>query len=193
LAGANVIGNSAGFAWSGDGPETHYQIQIATDAQFTQLFLERDIVGTPRIEVEHVPTGRHFWRVRAVDDHGESGDWSAAQEFTQRQASPTPFPPTFAAHEMQLHWDHQEGMRYHVQIARNPEFTTPVLDQTVDTPTLSMRRLRMGTYYARVQTIAEDGTAAPFGSPEKFVAPVPLWLEILLPAVTAATVLAIVL
>jgi hypothetical protein len=193
LEGTNFIGTRAGFAWSRPGPETHYQLQIAADVQFTQLFLERDIEGISEVDIENVPPGRYFWRVRATDDRSESGDWSAVHEFIQRQASPTPFPPTLAPHAMQFHWDPQDGMRYHVQIARTPEFAAPVVDQTVDTPTLSTRRLHLGTYYARVQTIAEDGTAAPFGEPVKFEAPVPLWLKILVPAVTAATVLAIVI
>ncbi len=196
LRGTSVIGDGAGFAWSGTGPEAHpgpqghYRVQIATDAQFTQMFLERDLEGTSRIDVEHVPPGRYFWRVCATDTRGESGDWSAVQDFVQRQASPTPSPPTFANHEMQFHWDPQNGMHYRVQIARDPNFTAPLLDQTLDTPRLSTHRLRLGGYYARVQTIAADGSTAPFGTAVKFEAPVPLWLKLLLPA---AAVLAIVI
>ncbi len=131
-----------------------------------------------------MPPGRYFWRVRAADDRGEVGDWSAAQEFTQRQASPTPSPPTFVKREMQFHWDAQDGMRYRVEIARDPQFSRPLLDQTLDTPTLLTRRLRMGTYYVRVQTIAADGSPVPFGKAVQFDIPAPLWLKILLPALT---------
>jgi hypothetical protein len=82
---------------------------------------------------------------------------------------------------MQLHWDPQDGMRYRLQIACDPRFAAPLLDQTLDQPGLSAHRLHPGTYYSRVQTIAEDGTKAPFGAPREFEVPVPLWLKIVLP------------
>ncbi len=182
LPGVNVIGDGGSFSWSGGpGAAGHYRVQIARDPQFTQMFLERDVGAEARFDVAHVPPGKYFWRVAAVDARGESGDWSPAQEYTQRQSSPTPYPPAFTGHEMQLHWDPQDGMRYHVQISRNPQFTTALLDQTLDQPNLSMRRLHLGTYYSRVQTVAEDGSTAPFGAPREFVVPMPLWLKIVLP------------
>jgi hypothetical protein len=189
IPGASVIGDSAGLGWSAIGPEVHYRVQIAQDAQFTQMFLDRDTAQATHVDVEHVLPGRYFWRVCATDNRGESGDWSPTQEFTQRRASPTPFPPTFASRKLQLSWDPQEGMHYQVQIARDPQFSAPVLDQTLDTAALSAQRFRPGLYYARVQTIAEDGSKAPFGKAVEFRVPLPLWLKILAPA---AALLAIV-
>jgi hypothetical protein len=133
LPGSNVIGDRGSFAWSGGpGVVGHYRVQIARDPQFTQMFLEREVGADAHFDVAQVPPGKYFWRVAAVDGRGESGDWSPAQEYTQRQSSPTPNPPAFTGHEMQLHWDPQDGVRYHVQIARNPQFTAALLDQTLD-------------------------------------------------------------
>jgi hypothetical protein len=182
LPGTTAIGERGSFAWSGGpGAAGRYRIQIARDPQFAQMFLEREVGAEARFDVADVPPGKYFWRVAAVDSRDESGDWSAAQEYTQRQSSPTPYPPAFSGHEMQLHWDPQDGMRYHVQIARNPQFTAALLDQTLDQPGLSMRRLHLGTYYSRVQTVAEDGSKAPFGAPRQFEVPMPLWMKIVLP------------
>ena len=182
LPGTNVIGDRNAFAWSsGPGAGVHYRLQIARDPQFTQMFLERDISQATSVDVANVPPGRYFWRVSAVDGRGESSEWSQVQEYTQRQSSPTPYPPAFTGHEMQFHWDPQDGMRYHLQIAREPRFTAPLLDQTLDEPNSSMRRLHPGTYYSRVQTIAADGSKAPFGAARKFEVPIPLWLKIVLP------------
>ncbi len=182
LPGTSVIGDGGAFAWSGGlGAGGHYRLQIAQDPQFTQMFLERDIGEATHVDVANVLPGRYFWRVSAVDARGESSDWSQVQEYTQRQSSPTPDPPAFTRHEMQFHWDPQEGMRYRLQISRDPRFTAPLLDQTLDQPSSSMRRLRPGTYYSRVQTIAADGSKAPFGAVRKFAVPLPLWLKIVLP------------
>jgi hypothetical protein len=192
LQGTNIIGDGAGFAWTGIGPEARYRVQIARDEQFTDIFLESDIAQATHVDVQHVPPGRYFWHVRAADNQGGSGDWSPAQEFTQRQPSPTPFPPAFANREIQLHWDPQDGMRYHVQMAREPEFRAPLLDQTLDAPILSVHRLRPGTYYVRLQTIAADGSEAPFGTAAEFEVPAPLWLKFLVPVVTVLTMILVV-
>ncbi len=181
LPGTNVVGDGAAFAWSGLGPGVLYRLQIARDANFTELFLERDAGEVAHVEVDRVPPGHYFWRVAGVNDRGEAGEWSPAQEYIQRQVAPTPSLPTFAGREMQLHWEPQSGVRYRIQIARDPQFKAPLLDQALDTPSLSTRRPRMGVYYARIQTIAEDGSPGPFGESRKFEVPVPLWLKILLP------------
>jgi hypothetical protein len=183
LPGSKVIGDHGAFTWSNGptGSGSRYRLQIARDLQFSQIFVERDTGEATRFEMASVPPGRYFWRVCAVDSRGEAGDWSEAQEYTQRQSSPTPYPPALSRHEMQVHWDPQEGMHYRLQIARESEFKSPVLDQALDQPVMATRRLRPGTYYARVQTIARDGSEAPFGAPREFEVPMPLWLKIVLP------------
>ncbi len=181
LPGTDVIGAGAAFTWRGLGPGIRQRLQIARDANFTNLFLERDAGEATHAEVEQVPPGHYFWRVAGVNDKGEAGEWSPAQEYIQRQVAPTPSAPTFVGREMQLHWEPQAGVRYRIQVARDPEFKAPLLERTLDTPGLSMRRPRMGVYYARVQTIAEDGSTGPFGESRKFEVPVPLWLKITLP------------
>jgi hypothetical protein len=184
LPGAVTVGDGSAFAWSGSEPGTRYRVQIARDAGFSALLLDQDAGESAHLEIEHVPPGRYFWRVGGVNAQGELGDWSPAQEYVQLLAAPTPGPAVFVAHEMQLHWDPQSGVRYRVQIARDPTFKSVLVDRTLEAPTVSIRRPRPGTYYARVQTIAEDGSTAPFGKTATLHVPVPLWLKILLPTLT---------
>jgi hypothetical protein len=146
------------------------------------MFLERDSGEATHVDVAEVPPGRYFWRVCTVDARGESGDWSPAQGYIQRQSSPTPYPPVLTRHDMRFRWDPQEGMRYHLQVSRDPGFKTTLLDeQTLSESSASLRRLYPGTYYLRVQTIAADGSQAPFGVARKFDVPVPLWVRIVVP------------
>jgi predicted phage tail protein len=190
LPDASIVGDGAAFAWADLGPGMRYRVQIARDAGFTDLLVERDAIEAAQLDVEHVPAGRYFWRVAALNDRGESGEWSPAQVFTQRRHAPTPDEPAFPARELQLKWQPQEGVRYRVQIARDPDFRTMSHDETRDEPSLTMRRPRPGIYYARIQTIYPDGGTAPFGDARKFDVPVPLWLKILLPLAVAAAALA---
>lgn len=190
LPDASVVGDGATFTWAGTGPGIQYRVQIARDAGFTELLLQRDAIEGTQIDVGNVPAGRYFWRVAAVNDRGESGDWSPSQAFTQRYPAPRPDVPTFPKREMQLKWQAQEGVRYRVQVARDSEFSTMLVDQTLDEPHLSTRRPRAGIYYARVSTVSSDGSETPFGETRQFEVPVPLWLKILLPLAALAAALA---
>jgi hypothetical protein len=181
LPDANVVGNGATFAWTSVVPEARYRLQIARDASFTDLLVERDAGEAAQVDIEQVPPGRYFWRVAGVNAQGERGAWTAAQAFTQRRPSPTPHEPTFVSRQMQMKWQPEDGTRYRVQIARDPEFRTPLIDQTLDEAGMSIHRPRPGIYYARIQTLAADGGTAPFGEPRQFEVPLPRWLQILLP------------
>jgi hypothetical protein len=185
--GAVAVGEGAAFAWSALEPGFRYRVQIARDKNFTDGLLERNVGQATQINIDRVAPGHYFWRVAGVNDRDEHGDWSPIQEYTQLQAAPVPSPPTFKDREMQLQWESRSGLSYRIQIARDPEFTSPLLDQRLDAPSVSMRRPRAGIYYARVQTIAEDGSTTPFGEARRFEVPAPRWLKILLPLLTLLT------
>ena len=179
MNGASIIGGGAAFSWQGLGSGVRYRVQIARDADFNEMFFDRDTGEVTHVSLDQIPSGRYFWRVSAADSSGQSGDWSSVQEYTQRKASPVPYGPQFTRHEMQLRWDPQEGMRYRVQIASDAQFNEPLLDQTLDSPNLTTRRYHPGMYYARIQTVAADGSVAPFGQSLRFQVPVPPWVFLL--------------
>ena len=185
--------NRLQFGWPAVLNATRYRLQLAPDAEFHSFVVDA-VLDAPQADLPAPADGSYWLRVRAIDGLGLEGHDTVVSfvqhelPAPQRQPSPTPFPPTFAKHEMQLHWDPQDGMRYRVQISRDPQFNAPLADQTLDAPTISTRRLHPGTYFARVQTIAADGSTAPFGTPVKFEIHSPLWLKLLLPALTVLAV-----
>jgi hypothetical protein len=186
--GADVVAD-ARFVWSAVGESADYRLQIARDPDFSQVVLERDAGNLTRVEIPGIDPGRYYWRVSAANGRGEWGEWSPGREYEQWKVSPTPYPPAVAGREMQLHWDPQEGLRYHLQIAREPGFSHPLIDETLDEPETSMARLRAGTYYARVQTVAQDDSKAPFGKALQFGVPVPLWIKLLGPVLVLVAAL----
>jgi hypothetical protein len=192
IPGTNTA-NRLQFGWPAVLNATRYRLQLAPDAEFHSFLVDAEL-DAPQADLPAPPDGSYWLRVRAIDGLGLEGHDTVVSfvqhelPVPQRQASPTPFPPAFAKHEMQFHWDPQEGMHYRVQISRDPQFNAALVDQTLDSPTLSTRRLHLGTYYARVQTIAADGGTAPFGTPVKFEIPTPLWLKLLVPALAVLVV-----
>lgn len=70
------------FAWTSSADLAFYQIQIATDAQFTNIIAEQsDLTGTSLSNIRLNALTTYYWRVRASNTCGE-GDWSGVQQFT---------------------------------------------------------------------------------------------------------------
>ncbi|OYW24405.1 MAG: hypothetical protein B7Z49_03005, partial [Hydrogenophilales bacterium 12-63-5] len=64
---------------------------------------------------------------------------------------------------------------YQLQIARDPEFSQPILDKVIDTEQIQIDRPEPGAYYLRIKTIDADGFAGPFGAPQKLDIPASKW------------------
>ena len=95
----------------------------------------------------------------------------AAAQATPGQANPEPgvailLPISgarFEPSEVPLTWYSVAGaVRYRVQLAAEPSFATPLLDETVEAPPLTAGPLPPGEYYWRVQAMAADGSPADF-------------------------------
>jgi len=70
---------SIGFAWEGTPGQT-FEFQVARDAAFTQLVLERKLTQ-PGIELPQPGTGRFYVRLRATDPDGFVGPYTTPQYF----------------------------------------------------------------------------------------------------------------
>jgi hypothetical protein len=184
-AGERVIGPAVLLRWTSIDAAAGYRIEVARDMAFTDLLTQADVPGAD-LTLRDVPVGHYFWRVASRSHEGELGDWSPSRDLAVRPPAPTPEQPDMQRRGMQLRWNGERGARYRVQIAQRADFSRLVLDQIVDAPQLSTRRLSPGVYYARVQTIDGDGHADPFGEPREFQVPLPRW-------VPAAAVLVVLL
>jgi len=85
---AGTLEAEAYFDWGDvtDPSGVSYTLQVASDAHFTNLVLEKE--GLPRSEYtvaegELAPTGReaYYWRVKAVDGASNEGEWSPSGLF----------------------------------------------------------------------------------------------------------------
>ncbi len=66
--------------WNEIGGATAYEVEIAKTAEFSKVSSRRK-VNSPVLGLPDPPRGRLFWRVRAVNAAGKSGNWSAARQF----------------------------------------------------------------------------------------------------------------
>jgi hypothetical protein len=143
--------------------------------------------------------GRYTWRVATRSADGEEGPFGDWQSFTRRPppAVPTVGPPRHDAGVVTLSWSvAEEGSRYSLQLARDPQFTDLVLEQTVSSAEARLERPAPGRYFLRVRAIGPDGFESEFGPAQSFdiEAPAPPrktwpWRRLLLPAVPVVLVI----
>jgi hypothetical protein len=66
------------FVWQKQSGAINYQIEIAADGAFTGLIIDKTVGDSFYTHNVGLHNGRHYWRVRAQNDHSIWGDWSDA-------------------------------------------------------------------------------------------------------------------
>ncbi len=86
--------NPPNFSWRADSKSKHWEIQCASDPDFTNITYHQAGLET----FVHTPAsvfdpGTYYWRYRGVDADGKPSQWSVSREFTLREdALPMPMP-----------------------------------------------------------------------------------------------------
>lgn len=172
------------FGWSRPADIDRYRLQVSRDDAFAKLVVDESAYRGERYTpaTELVP-GRYYWRVASIDDAGTRGPWSDASAFEYRVVPDVPAPeaPALGESEIDFHWrDAGAGMRYQFQLDTDPEFPSPTLDRTTDSPAISIKRPAADQYFFRVRTIDDTGYSSPWSPVQSFSISGSLW-QLLLP------------
>jgi hypothetical protein len=177
---AVVVGDRVAFAWARPAGATGFDLEVASEAAAQPASPGARPLTDARAELPLTP-GRYTWRVRSratlADGRIDVGPWSDALAFTLK-ARPPAGPPAQAdaagKTSLALRWPAGlAGDRYHVQVARDAAFGSPLVDRVVDAPALSEPRPEAGAYAVRVAIVNADGIEGPFGPAQTFeVAPI---------------------
>ncbi len=152
------------FAMPGSEPERGYRVQIAANPEFDGVLFDRSYTSTI-IRGPDLPDGSYYIRVRAIDRNRLEG-LNAQLRFAVNARPEAPFPvsPQPGQGVLQetptLNWARLQGdLRYHVQVAADPEFSDVVFDRAeiADNETTLTEPLPIGKYYWRVAAIDREG------------------------------------
>lgn len=167
--------------WAPTPGVTRYRLQVAEDGDFAAL--KRDeIVSGNSIELA-LPPGVYHWRVAGVLGEGgatRAGPFGAVNVFDQRAVPDLPAmeEPQFSPNSLLLRWKPTAaGQGVQLQLARGPDFVSPLVDQRTWAAQLQLARPPAGTYYWRLRSIVGDGPAGGFGPAQAFAVPALSWWE----------------
>lgn len=162
------------FAWAKVEGAAGSRVQIARDAGFAEPLLDENVRGLRWRPERALEPGGYFWRVASRDGEGRLGRFGNALPFQVSDAPVDPGlePPQAAQGKLTLRWQRGEpGQRYRVQISRKPDFSKLLLERVVDEPQIELDRPGGGAWQVRVQTIEDDGYAAPYGPTQEIRLP----------------------
>ncbi len=151
----------------------HYEVQIDNNSDFsspeaTGSTAAGDITDSKFTPLSDLASNTKFyWRVRSLNDAGESSAWSASRTFRTALTPPVLNAPADAANLLELRppfdWSDVPGATgYTIQIANNPNFK-PVLrtgNPAASTYLPTTDLTKNATLYWRVQTRGTNGPSA---------------------------------
>jgi hypothetical protein len=179
-----VVEARARFVWSTPIGINQFHFQLATDPDFRELAIDNAQVKQGHyVSNIDLVLGNYYWRVAAIDEKEGAGPFSDAQYFRRVAPAPALEEPEISEEHLQIRWRAGlPGQQYQFQLAKEPSFSAPLIDQIVDEPGITLDKPDGGTYYMRIRTIEADGLKNPFGITQTLDVPrkQPWWMLLLL-------------
>ncbi|MEO8059970.1 MAG: FecR domain-containing protein [Burkholderiales bacterium] len=169
------------FSWASNVEAPRARLQVASDASFNNVLLERDNLADATLSAPFDAAGVYHWRLASLRPNGERGPYGDAQRFELR---PLPEPPKGGpaadGKTLIFSWGARAEDRQQVQLARDQNFTEIVAQDELKLaewvlPTPS----RGGSYFFRYRSVEPDGFTGPYSSTLSIELPrdwSPLWL-----------------
>ena len=192
--GATTTAARPQFRWTEGTTGTRYRLQISQPGRPDPLapfvpFIEQTVSGSQAIPDQDLVPGTYRWRVATLRESQASGPFSDALPFQRVLAGPEAqiAPPNGS--RLDLRWSAQPAAaQYRLQVARDADFTAPLVDVLTLAPQHALQDLGPGLHHVRVRTIDAGGEEGAWGATQTFTVPEPqaspwrlLWL--LLPLV----------
>ena len=159
--------------WTQADASLQYRVQLSTGGTAASVPVDEQVVSSASVQPpQDLPPGMYQWRVAAIHPTKGQGPWGDVQPFRRVLPGPDVEIPAPQDGALTLRWTAQpQTSHYHLQMARDESFTSPLVDVDTDTPQFSLTDLQPGPHHVRVRTTGTDGYTGPWGSTQTFVVP----------------------
>jgi len=162
---------SVNFKWAEAGVNARYRLQIATDAGFTQLLLDKSDINATSYTQDNLAQGQFFWRVATIDMSSGQPDQGPWSDVKQCLVLPPQQAPAASQGQdgMNFSWSGEAGQTFVFDVSASAGFETILLHADTTEPHASFPLPPAGVYYARLQSIEADGYRGPYSPAQRIV------------------------
>lgn len=173
------IDNFVTFEWSAsidsEGDVIKYQLQIATDNQFSQNIQTKDNLSSASTQISLEKGVAYYWRVKAIDSKNASSDYSKTFQFYTKgdgELNYVPFLPGIVAptlngivqtNTVKLEWTASDidgdSLKYDVYLGTESPPTTKVANN-INEPNVTVDLASSTNYYWKVVVKDNKGGSA---------------------------------
>ncbi len=179
---SSVYAGEVEFSWLQPETVVAYNLQIATDKDFNNLYLERNNLNRTDFTATIDAPGRYFWRVTSIAAGGKVGPVGHTGAFNVKPVPPKPDLKDPASSETQLffNWREEEGVKeYQLQLAKDKNFSNLVVDSRTEKAEVAIEKPQAGTYYLRVRAYDVDDYAGEWSAVQKVEQPIENWWPVI--------------
>jgi hypothetical protein len=171
--GAKQTVGTVEFAWAQNIEASSHRLQVASDADFKALLLDRDALDGTTTRFDLPAEGTYFWRLASIRANGDAGPFGDPSSFELR---PTPVAPQGGlatdGSSLAFSWSGRAQDRQQVELARDPTFTEIVARAELDKPEWILPVPgQSGDYFFRYRSVEPDGFVSPYSATLKTVVP----------------------
>lgn len=181
-AGAPAAGTPV-LSWTLAEDAARVHLQLAQDAGFRDLLLDRSDLTTARLSLDApLAPGEYFWRMASFRADGYQGPYGDSASF--RQLAPTEMaPPALDKDGLTLAWSGPAELHYEVQMAKDVGFENDRQSFTTEGTHLTLPKPSAGTYHVRTRPLLEGAEETPWSAVQRFEVPGSgaWWLLLVLP------------
>jgi ELWxxDGT repeat protein len=168
------------FQWNSVAYASAYQLQVSTNFLFINPLLDVTLdKNLTSLAPGVLADGFYYWRVRAINEQGEIGQWSAV--FTHTIDTEPPLVPAstspvnsarVSSGQPLFLWTSIGGVHHYIlQVDDEPDFSTPLIDvlpATANYSTPATQVLPQGHYYWRVKSVDFAANESSWGAVSTF-------------------------
>jgi len=172
LPRAKLRADHVDFSWIEAPDAKFYHLQAARDSGFHDIVVDQAQVGGVQFASGALVPGKYWWRVASVAEHdgkADHGPFGDAQGFDLLEPQKLAPITDQGGNEFSFNWPAEPGQKFLVQIARDKDFSSLLLDKHTEQAEVRMPRPPAGTYCVRVQATDPDGYVGAFTAAQKFI------------------------
>ncbi len=172
LDGQEFRQDSVTLEWLSVTDAVVYEIQVAKDPEFKDVFMDIDGIEGTREKICLDDFADYYFRVRSIARDQFKGVWSDAIGFVllEPPKAPPVDTPKMDESKVNIRWqDLGPEISYHFQMATDSLFKEIIKDTIAKEPFISFERPeKSGVYHIRISAIDGQGYEGQFTSPQNF-------------------------